>query len=565
MNTFCQYGMIGCLAISGLANAQSSIIVNQAGYYPSWPKMVAVIDPSPQMKYLELWDIDQQKIVKRLPLPPAKQDLHSKQFISKISFSQIHRQGHYRWQSNHIQSPKFEISKQVFQPLLTKLLRSYYLQRCGVALDDPQSKSTHPEDHLDDGVLLHSDEINQQGTSLQATGGWHDAGDYGKYVVTTSVAIAEVLDSYQRAPQRYQDKQLMIPESGNGTADLLDEMKVGLTWLLTMQRQDGAVYRKLSGSKWPSVVSPDMDQQKRYIYGVSSPETAKFAGVMAQAAKVFQASDPSLAKTYQHAAEQAWQWLATVKEQQRIDWYAEDDQGSGKYLYSEVDQEPSLLTDEDDRVWAATELWLLTRQGFYLDYIKSKMPYLKDNLALFEWKNPALLAVMHLIQDQQFPHQLRQQLTQTFLQLAQQSLQRSQLSQFGIANHRFVWGSNKMVAEEGRILGFAYQLTQQKKYLKAALAQLNFILGMNPQGLSFVTGIGEHRVQKVMHLFARAKNSDIEGLLVGGANDLAQDGVAPKGQGILSYIDSEKAYSVNEYAIDYNSALIGLLGLLETK
>ena len=121
-----------------------------------------------------------------------------------------------------------------------------------------------------------------------------------------------------------------------------------------------------------------------------------------------------------------------------------------------------------------------------------------------------------------------------------------------------------MVAEEGRILMFAYHLTKQQTYFRAALAQLNFILGMNPQGLSFVTGIGENRVQKVAHLFARAKKSDIEGLLVGGANDLAQDNIAPKAKGILSYIDSEKAYSVNEYAIDYNSALIGLLGLLES-
>jgi endoglucanase len=79
-----------------------------------------------------------------------------------------------------------------------------------------------------------------------------------------------------------------------------------------------------------------------------------------------------------------------------------------------------------------------------------------------------------------------------------------------------------------------------------------------------VTGVGTRPVQNVHHIFARARKIMIPGLLVGGANSGAQDNIAPKNQGILSYIDDERSYATNEYAIDYNASLITLLGMVAT-
>ena len=92
--------------------------------------------------------------------------------------------------------------------------------------------------------------------------------------------------------------ELNLPESGNGIPDLLDEMQVGLDWLLTQQRSDGAVYRKLSGRQWPNEKAPDEDQQPRYVYGMTTPETAKFAAVMAMAGRVYQPLLPKQAERY---------------------------------------------------------------------------------------------------------------------------------------------------------------------------------------------------------------------------------------------------------------------------
>ena len=85
------------------------------------------------------------------------------------------------------------------------------------------------------------------------------------------------------------------------------------------------------------------------------------------------------------------------------------------------------------------------------------------------------------------------------------------------------------------------------------------LLGANPFGLSYVSDVGEQPVQNVSHIFTRGENIYIPGLFVGGPNVLAQANVAPKNKGILSYVDNAKSYAVNEYAIDYNASLIGLL------
>lgn len=543
---------------------EAAILVNQAGYDWQSAKRALLRNANHPSKTFEILNADTQRIVSRGRIGQLTSDPHSLDRIADITFDSLQQQGRYQLRVGALLSPVFEVSKRPQQSVLRLLLRSYYLQRCGVALADAESHLQHGPDHLQDGVLRHQTSIDTAGQSITATGGWHDAGDYGKYVAPTSVAVAQLLDVYSLAPQQYPDGALNIPESHNGQSDLLDEANVGLRWLLSMQRHDGAVWRKLSGTTWPKQLTPDQDHQTRYVYGVSSPETAKFVAVMAQAAQVFKTLDPAWSAQLQAAAERSWAWLKTVEDPQYVEWQKGDESGSGKYLYSKTDRELSLLTDRDDRVWAASELWLLTRDPEYLTTLQNER-LLLSQLPLFEWKNTMLLGVAHLLRDQHpsLDPAFRQELRANVLRAADLALKRRQASGYALANHRFVWGSNKMAAAEGYLLAQAYQLTAQPAYREAAQAQYDFLLGLNPQGISFVTGVGAQRVRHVAHLYARAAQHDIAGLLVGGANGLAQDQIAPKGQALYSYIDNDQAYSVNEYAIDYNSALIGLIGLLD--
>jgi endoglucanase len=543
----------------------AKITVNQVGYLPNRPKIAFLVNSSAQPTAVELVNSLNQKTVKVLQPSIARQDLESKDFIQTLDFSDINQTGRFFLRAGKLQSYPFSIAPNVYQNSLVTLLRSYYLQRCGVAINDPITGIRHAPCHLSDGVIAHRDQLHASGQAVPANRGWHDAGDYGKYIATTAISTGRLLSMYESNPEAFPDRQLSIPESGNGIPDLLDEMRVGLDWMLTMQRPDGAVYRKLSGKKWPAIIPPEADLQTRYLYGTSTPDTAKYAAAMALAARIYQPWQPEQAKTYLMAAQQAWQYLQKNSSMQ-VNWVNGDDSGSGKYLSSEIDVEPSLKIDEDDRLWAAAELFITTHKSNYEAYFIRQLPQLK--YSLFEWKDPSALGIanyLHSIPSQNSSQQSAQVLldcTKKIQSRAAEVLQRVNQSGYHLANHQFIWGSNKMTAEEGITLWLGYKMTRNPAFLEGAIDQIDFLLGRNPFNQSFVTGIGTVPVQRVHHIFARANKINIPGLLVGGPNSGAQDNIAPKGRGIWSYLDDERSYATNEYAIDYNASLIALMSLV---
>lgn len=548
---------------NNLASTRRSIVLNQVGFLPQAPKLALLVNLSNEDTQARLINLDDGGLTTTLSPSSPITDPASGDTIQTLDFSAISQPGNYQWNYGSAQSVPFAIREAVFSETSKILLRSYYLQRCGVELSDPETGLYHPPCHLNDGLMAHSDRVHTANEVVTATGGWHDAGDYGKYVATSAVTVGRLLSIYEQFPHHFWDGQLNIPESGNGMPDLLDEMKFGLDWMLHMQRSDGAVYRKLSGDAWPIGLGPDEDMQTRYVYGISTPETAKFAGAMAMAGRIYQPFDTVLAQQYLAAAKKAWQFLIH-QPQMQVDEYPNDNNGSGAYLLSDWDREDTLRTDVDDRLWAASELFISTEQKAYESYFANRFEDFE--YGLFEWKDPSTLGMLdYLMQaknsDISIP--IKEHIQIKLLERADTLLKNTHENGYGLANNRFIWGSNKMVAEEGMTLVYAYKLTDNSVYLEAAFAQLDYLLGRNPFNQTFLTAVGTHPVQNVNHLFARAHDLLIPGLVVGGPNSDAQDGIAPEGQGILSYLDSAESYATNEYAIDYNASTIGLITLLD--
>ena len=541
---------------------EPSIVVNQAGYLPDWPKRATLVNRS-QSAIVTLRDAETDALIMMIkPQEASFSDLDAEKLdLQTLDFSKIDRLGSYYLEDGKVRSPTFHIGKSVYKLATRLLLRSYYLQRCGVELLDPETGLSHEACHLNDGVYARDDEVNEQGQPREAAGGWHDAGDYGKYIAPATVTVNRLLSLYLMAPERYPDGALSTPESGNGVSDLLDEVKVELDWMLRMQRSDGAVYRKLSGAKWPKVILPEEDTQERYVYGVSSPETGKYISSMAIASRAYKDVDSELATSYLASAEKAWQWLIQQPEQ-TIDWKKSDDSGSGGYMGSDTDVEVQLDIDRDDRLTAALELYMATGETEYRNFILANEP--NETYSLYEWKDASSLSLWHLMHFDKSPElvEIREDIRVKLIARAERLLQQIQISAFNVANDRIIWGSNKMTAEEGITLAHAWHLTGERRYLEGALDQLDYVFGKNPFNLSFVTAIGMNSVQNPVHIFGRSVKKTLPGLMVGGPNSFAQDGIAPKNNGLMSYVDNERAYSVNEYAIDYNASLIGLLEIL---
>lgn len=539
----------------------SSLVVNQVGYLTAWPKTAFLVNADKKIKEAEILDAGNRHSVFKLKVESAKKDPQTHDSLQILNFSGFSTPGRYLLKAGEVESLPFAIGQDIYQTPLKLLLRSYYLQRCGIAINDKSTGLKHEACHLHDAVIARTDKIHKADEVISSVGGWHDAGDYGKYIASTAVAIGRNLALYEDNPQFFNTFHFDIPETANTQPDILDEMRVGLDWMLTMQRSDGALYRKIGGDAWPKGLTPDQDKQKRYIYPLTTAETAKAAAAWAMAARVYQATQPEIATKYLEAAKLSWRFLETIHEQV-FDYKDGDNKGSGPYMYNKTDNDITLTYDWDDRLWAAVELFIVTKESQYKKYIEAILP--SAPLNPYEWKDPSALAMTDILfhpalQDNKSWRILTEK---KFIERANKLLANVAASGYRIANNRFVWSSNKITAEEGVILIYAYRLTKNQAYLDAAVAQLNYILGRNHFNLSFVSGVGTNSVTNVSHIYLTAIKGKLPGLFVGGPNELEQSNIGPKNLGPLSYIDDARSYATNEYAIDYNASLIGLMGLL---
>jgi endoglucanase len=548
------------ILIQGVTEA-NTIVLNQVGYLPTWPKMAFLVNADGKVKQAELLDAGDRHSVFKFKAGVNKKDPQTQDTLQELNFSEFNKVGRYIVKAGDVESHPFAIGQDIYQQPLQLLFRSYYLQRCGVKIDDTPTKLRHEACHLHDAVIAREDNAHKTGDHVPTTGGWHDAGDYGKYIATTAVTIGRLLALYEDYPDFFGKFSSDIPESGNTQPDILDEAQVGLDWMLAMQRPDGALYRKIGGDSWPKGLTPDQNNQVRFLYPITTPETAKAAAAWAMAARIYQKAQPEKAAKYLEAAKLSWHYLEAI-DKQFFDYKEGDNKGSGPYMYNKTDNDLSLTYDWDDRLWAATELLIATGDEKYKLYVDKTLPTAPLNP--FEWKDPSAMAMTHILfhPKLQAYKQWHTSSKKKLLDRAKKLMGNLANSGYRIANNRFVWSSNKITAEEGIILIYAYNLTKNKDYLNAATAQLNYLLGRNHFDLSFVSGVGTHYVENVSHIYLMTTKSKLPGLFVGGPNELEQSGIGPKNKGPLSYIDDARSYATNEYAIDYNASFIGLMGML---
>ena len=544
--------------IETLTKIRSAILVNQVGYLPQWRKTAFILNNQKSQAALELIDTDTRKTVATLKPQQTIKDAATGDLLSAVDFSSITQPGKYYFKRERLKSVPFEIGTDIYQQPLRSLLRSYHLQQCGVEIDDPETGLSHAPCHLGDGLVARQDAYHQADEVLDTTGGWHNGEGYSKYVPTTAVTIARLLNLYEQYPDRFADNQLDLPDADNGVADVLDEMKHGLDWLLKMQRADGAVYRKVAGKTWVLNLPPEADLLPRYVYGISTVSTAKLAAVMAIASRTYQNVDSQLAAKYLAAAQLAWQYLQT-QPQGFTDWKQNDNSGSLGFVPAKFNRAASIRVDSGDRLWAAVELYGTTGEAKFNDYITANLS-LDHYDGTFSWQNSLSLAFTdYLATTQPQTAATAQKIEAAIQQQAELILARVQQSSYRIANDRFVEGSNKITIEEGITLVNAYRLTQNQAYLDGAIDQLDYILGRNHFDQTFVTGIGTNPVQNPNHITALAQQIKLPGLLVGGPNGDSQDNTAAKGKGQLSYIDDQRAYTTNQNKIDNNASLISLI------
>ena len=519
------------------------IHVNQVGYGSDLPKK-AIITGKGERCFVVSAD---NTVVFQPPLSDPRFDAASEDTVRIVDLTEVRKPGTYFLFADGLKKT-FYVSERPYDALSNALVKGMYYQRCGCALDEKHAgRFHHAVCHTGKATLVHDDSV-----VVDVSGGWHDAGDYGRYVGPGAVAVGHMLYAYELFPQAYRD-ELNIPESGNGVPDILNECRYELEWLLKMQRRDGGVYHKVSTRYFAPFVMPENDNEELLLFRVSHNATAAFAASLALAYRVFKAHDASFADKMLAASVCAWNWL------------------DANPVFEPFVNPPNVRSGmygdehcEDEIFWAACELFAATGEGRYWESMRTLAD--KIDISEFGWRDVGGFgAICCLFAAKDLDADFVKKLRERFLAAADRFHFRYQRSGYGTAldTDEYIWGSILPVMNRAIVLICAKLLTGEDAYQAAAQAQLDYMLGMNATGYSFVTGFGENAFRFPHHRPSYADDVDdpVPGLVSGGPNKsfpdkTCKDFIPPETPPAKFFIDHTWTASANEIAIYWNSPAI---------
>ncbi len=541
------------------------IFINQVGYLPESDKYFLINIPNDKYEIVSKLD---DSIAFSGDMQLRKEDDKSTGMTLYIGdFTTFTQKGEYYIKTGDgVKSYPFEIGDDVFDQVRNKSLKSFYFQRSGVELEETHAGIfARPAGHTKD-LEYHKDSA-LQGTK-DVSGGWYDAGDFGRYITPGSVTLGMMMMGYEQYPEKFDFDDNNIPESGNGVSDFLDEMRHELEWMLKMQNIEdgdfkGALPYMLNTKDYVWEL-PHVGSQSQYIYDFSTVATADFAAIMAFSARVFENQDSEFAKECLAASELAWDFAVNKVAYPAKGFTRPDDTVTGGYAENAADN----FEDKDDKLWAAVELFLTTGSEEYHEYVKDGFKNISYFSGGMNWMDTMGFANLQYLlgNHPDMDTALQATLKDLFFKHCDNLMGKVESDGFktALSSNEYYWGSNGEVLTRAEYLIFAYQLSNDIKYYNGALSQLNYVLGLNGNNMSYVSKLGSVSPDNIHHAAMATDGIDdsYPGLIAGGPNSaLSGDYTLPKyfdntTPSALCYIDHIDSWASNENCITYNAPLI---------
>lgn len=205
---------------------------------------------------------------------------------------------------NNVGSHRFDIGNNVYSELLKQAARMYFYQRVNFPKQSPYTDPKWTDGasfegaNQDRAARSRWDKGNAA-TARDVHGGWFDAGDYNKYTTFAMGPVCNLLETYRMHPLYFSDNY-NIPESGNGMADILDELKWEIDWLIRMQEATGTngLFLKVGTDNFNSASPPSNDANPRYYVPECTSSTLSGAAVFALASIVYKSLNIPSMTTY---------------------------------------------------------------------------------------------------------------------------------------------------------------------------------------------------------------------------------------------------------------------------
>lgn len=523
----------------------NGVNLDQLGYRKQSEK-IAVFHGQGVGSIFRVVRVDDGKVVYEGAIEGAKNNLTADEINAYGNFSELTQSGIYRIVTDTVESHEFQIGNDIYDAAFNDALKMLFMQRCGEPLLQEQAGDfAHDTCHAGLATVFGTE------TKIDVSGGWHDAGDYGRYVVPGAKTIADLLLAYAAKPEKFTDDTGM-PESNNGVSDILDEVRYELEWLLKMQETTGGVYHKVTAANFPGVVMPEDEVSALVVSPVSDAATGAFAAVMAMGYESYFNIDATFANTCLIAARSAWDYMGTKKGFRGFT--NPSGISTGEYGDGNV---------SDEYFWASVALYKATKETQYHEAAKGAYRNIKLGLGWADVGTYGAYDYLRLgIEERDEP--LYDKVRSDFLRLADTVVTKSMTDGYFISvGNTYPWGSNMIVANNAMLLQMANDIAPKAAYLTVAAHHIHYLFGANPMATSYVTGHGTVSPISTHHRPSQFLGQTLPGMLVGGPNSFLQD---PYAKAVLAgsppakcYVDAQESYSCNEVAIYWNSPLIYIL------
>ena len=494
----------------------------------------------------------------------------------RLDFSAFNKTGTYYLVAGKARSPYFRIGRDVYKGAADFCLRYMRQQRSGF---NPFLKDSC---HMHDGFTIYGPMPDS--TFIPVSGGWHDATDYLQYSTTSANATAHLLLAYRDFPKVFGDAHAANGLSGsNGIADVLDEAKWGLDWLLKMHPKDEWMFNQIaddrdhSGMRLPKLDSQYGKGYERPVYFISgepqvrgkfmnnttgtSSTAGKFASAFAIASGLFQPIDKQYSELMKYKAGTAYKFAL------RKPGVTQTASVKSPYIYAEDNW-------VDDMEFAAATL-NKTKEALHYASQEPITPWLGEDTARhYQWY--PFINLGHYELAKRLKGAERNKITGLYKTGIQKVWDKASNNAFYRAIP-FIWCSNNLTTSFA-IQCYWYRILSNDKQFQA-LEQANFdwLFGCNPWGTSMVYGLPAHGDTPVdpHAAFTHILKAGIDGGLVDGPvygsiyNNLIgiqlfnPDQYAPFQSQLAVYHDDYGDYSTNEPTMDGTASLIYLLAAFQ--
>ena len=478
------------------------IRVNQVGYLEEDVKEAIAFSDVPVSGRFSLHEAETGKRIFRGRIEATEVGAWgSFEHYYQLDFSEVKEPGRYYLQLKNFRSAEFGIGRgESYKNYQEDLIGFMRQQRCGY------NPFLDMVCHQRDGRSMYGPMPDS--TYVDVSGGWHDAGDQLKYLITGSNVTARMLKAYEMQPDKFADKVNALGQPGpNGIADVLDEAKWGLDWIHKMHAAPDQLFHQVAddrdhlGMKWPDQDSSDYgwgpDSYRVAYFATGKPQglreyksqatgianlAGRSAAAMAIAARIWreELNDSVFAEKCEKAALELYEMGKAQEGFQQGNSYG------APYRYNED-------TWADDMEWGAAELYTNTRDEKYLEDAKL---YAKlagtvswmDKEDAEHYRYYPFVNVGHYVLYEHADEATKKQLAQYYREGIEQTVARGKKNAFSIGVP-FIWCSNNLSTALITQILLYEEMTGDLQFHDFMLAQRDWLLGKNPWGTSMFMNI----------------------------------------------------------------------------